>query len=87
MSERLFNEIVEPYTAGQVEKFDKAYQWKDENVVDEKTKRFKQQVYSYINNFNYMSKDFDNQIDKNMGYDIEELRYKSYEMFKRLGWK
>lgn len=86
MSVRVFNEIIEAYTASQVEKFDEAHQWKLEYTMDDKTKRFKESTDGYINNFNWMSKDFDNQTDTNMGYDIDELRNKSYKMFKRLNW-
>lgn len=85
MSVRVFNEIMEPYTAAQVEKFDEAHQWKLEHTMDEKTKRFKESTNGYINNFHWMSKDFDNQTDANMGYNIDELRNLSHNLLKR--WK
>ena len=86
MSVRVFNDIMEAYTAAQVEKFDEAHQWKLENTMDGKTKRFKESTDAHINNFHWMGKDFDNQTDTNMGYNIDELRNRSYEMFKRLNW-
>jgi hypothetical protein len=86
MSVRVFNDIMEAYTAAQVEKFDEAHQWKLENTMDGKTKRFKESTDVNINNFHWLSKDFDNQTDANMGYNIDELRNRSYEMFKRLNW-
>jgi len=86
MSVRVFNDIMEAYTAAQIEKFDEKHQWKMEHVVDEKTKRFKESTDAHINNFHWMSKDFDNQTDTNMRYNIDELRNRSYEMFKRLNF-
>lgn len=86
MSVRVFNDVMEAYTAAQVEKFDESHQWKLEHTMDYKTKRFKESTDANINNFHWLSKDFDNQTDANMGHDINELRNLFYEMFKRLNW-
>jgi hypothetical protein len=75
------------YAAAKNEKFDEKNQWKTEHVMDENTKRFKESTDGYINNFHWMSKDFDNQTDINMGYDIDEWRNSFYELIKRLNSK